>query len=134
MYLYTVLSYMAMVLQFNVLIYCVVLYGHCTWPLYNVLIYCVVFRRPWYFNSMYLYTVLLSSDGFCPDGMPPNTCFIDPCTFASCPLNPDAECVANYCARTAPCLAEWFDANGNQVECGKYQNRLEVILHILHLK
>jgi len=35
----------------------------------------------------------------CPDGKPPNTCFVDPCSLARCPSG--TVCSSNYCTRGA---------------------------------
>ncbi|XP_033121010.1 neurogenic locus notch homolog protein 1-like [Anneissia japonica] len=49
----------------------------------------------------------------CPNGTSPDTCLFDPCHVASCPTNPDARCESNYCG----CIAEFYDADGNMVNC-----------------
>ncbi|PIK48379.1 Kazal-type serine proteinase inhibitor 1 [Apostichopus japonicus] len=77
--------------------------------------YCGGCNTDWYLDGE---LVDCNDNTACPDGLPPIPCLVDPCTFASCTSNPEARCVANYCNRMRPCLAEWFDENGDQVECG----------------
>ncbi|XP_066300514.1 uncharacterized protein [Branchiostoma lanceolatum] len=50
----------------------------------------------------------------CPDDQPPVNCFADPCTVTTCPANPDATCVSNYCGG---CNADFFNRDGEPVCC-----------------
>lgn len=54
----------------------------------------------------------------CPPGVSPVNCFVDPCTFSTCPAHPDAKCEPDYCG---DCLARFFD-DENEVtdDCGTY--------------
>ena len=52
----------------------------------------------------------------CPDGSYPVLCFVNPCDVESCPAYPSARCRPNYC--TGGCVAEFFDEEDNQIECG----------------
>ena len=54
--------------------------------------------------------------GTCPPGTPQVRCAADPCKTKTCPNNPDAKCVANYCGG---CNAEFFDEDDERIEdCG----------------
>ncbi|EFJ46514.1 hypothetical protein VOLCADRAFT_93060 [Volvox carteri f. nagariensis] len=51
-------------------------------------------------------------------------CFVDPCAVSSCPADPTAGCIANYCAigtigdrLIGPCEAVYVDSDGNPVDC-----------------
>ena len=55
----------------------------------------------------------LSSTG-CPEGVEEFVCLTAPCTVNTCTAHPDATCRDNYCGG---CNAEFYDANGNQVNC-----------------
>ncbi|KAG2487690.1 hypothetical protein HYH03_013690 [Edaphochlamys debaryana] len=60
----------------------------------------------------------------CPPGERPVACFVNPCDVTTCPADPTATCVPNYCTsntiggRTVgPCVAVFLDANGDAVDC-----------------
>merc|ERR1712142_191811 len=66
----------------------------------------------------------LTSTQMCQPGVPIVNCITNPCTAlgASCPSNPKATCKANYCGE---CKAEWFDVNGDVVDCDKTMEGVE---------
>ncbi|XP_071941274.1 neurogenic locus notch homolog protein-like [Antedon mediterranea] len=50
----------------------------------------------------------------CPKGVEVVSCLINPCVFATCPANQNAQCRANYCGG---CNAVFYDSNGVEVDC-----------------
>ncbi|KAJ8028397.1 hypothetical protein HOLleu_30616 [Holothuria leucospilota] len=68
---------------------------------------------------IFFYFYVSNRQGICPDGLPSFKCYVDPCYQAECTFYPDAVCIANYCNRQQPCLAEWFDVSGYPVDCVK---------------
>ena len=55
----------------------------------------------------------------CPPDKPQVYCFVDPCQVTTCPAQPEARCVSDYCGG---CNARFFDDEGNEVtkSCRKY--------------
>ncbi|KAJ8020411.1 Neurogenic locus notch-like protein 1 [Holothuria leucospilota] len=67
--------------------------------------------------------VVVDCNGGCPDDQPPVQCLVNPCDTARCPSSLDATCRANFCGG---CNAEFYDSDGNSVDCSCPANELAV--------
>ncbi len=58
----------------------------------------------------------------CPDGSELLRCFLDPCEVVSCPGNPTARCVSNFCGN---CSYIFVDSSNNDVtsSCGNTRSQ-----------
>jgi len=55
-----------------------------------------------------------TANSTCPSGVSQVRCLVDPCRSATCPANPHARCVANYCGG---CFADFYDSNNRKINC-----------------
>lgn len=62
----------------------------------------------------------------CPPGVPVVQCDGDPCTNATCPSHPNAECRPNYCGS---CKAEWFIGDTRITQCTGESNEQQQKKH-----